>query len=343
MLDAQIDWHSLPIQEAALALYKHERIKRNLSNAPLVDELISSNWLVPEDEQDGFMLSARGRSGLVELMDLRLPEWREWLDVLEGDQLLLSEMFELRWGFLQEQLRSDLPRVLNRKSLQHALLGNPEQTLPDHLQKQLPPLELSEDRCLHLRGNMDLKLVRKHGSSIELKKIWRQLSEAVLPERDFRQVQELDGELPYLVMSIEDRGVFLDIDLPENLLAIWAPADQLELAGDFLKFLPQFVPHVHFGDLDHRGLVIAERLAIQSQRPVRRFIPAFWQDYLTHFAAATQDETTDKNTSGKGERWRGPVLSVELLRKLMTSNRWLAQAPLLLDARLHEEMRKLMD
>ncbi|SFX60279.1 hypothetical protein [Marinospirillum alkaliphilum] len=338
MLDAQIDWQSLPIQEAALTLHKHERVRRTHANAPLVDELIASNWLVPEDEDDNFMLSVRGRSGLVELLDLRLPEWREWLDALEGDQLMLGEAFEQRWGFIKEQLRSDLPRVLNRRSLQQALLGNPETPLPEHLYKELPQIELSDDRCLHLRGNMDLRLVRKHGTAIELKKIWRQLSEAVLPERDFRQIQELDGELPYLVMTIEDRGVFLDIDLPENLLAIWVAPDQLPLAGDFLRFLPQFVPHVHFGDLDHQGLVIAERLAIQSQRPVRRFIPAFWKDYLKDFASTTSD-----SGKGKGAAWRGPVLSVQLLRDLMTSNRWLAQAPLLLDARLHEEMRKLMD
>lgn len=338
MLDATINWQSLPIQEAALTLYKHERVRRNSANAPLVDELLSSNWLLPDEDEQSFRLSARGRAGLVELLDLRLPEWREWLNLLEGDRLLVSETFEQRWTFLQEQLRSDLPRVLNRHSLQQALLGNPDAALPDHLRHELPQIELSEDRCLHLRGTMDLRLARKHGPAIELKKIWRQLSEAVLPERDFRQIQELDGELPYLVMSIEDRGVFLDIDLPDNLLALWVPPHQLELAGEFLRFLPQFVPHVHFGDLDHQGLVMAERLAVYSQRPVRRFIPAFWKDYLQHFASPTQAEST-----GKGAAWRGPVLSIEVLRLLMTSNRWLPQAPLLLDARLHEEMRKLMD
>jgi hypothetical protein len=251
---------------------------------------------------------------------------------------LQGETFNRRWLFLKEQLRADLPRVLNRHSLQQALLGKPDKVLPEHLLKELPQIELSDDHCLHLRGSMDLRLVRKHGLPIELKKIWRQVSEAVLPERDFRQVQELDGELPYLVMTIENRGVFLDIDLPENLLAIWVAPEQLQLAGEFLRFLPQFVPHVHFGDLDHQGLVIAERLAMLSQRPVRRFIPAFWKDYLKEFAAPT-----GKGQAGKGAAWRGPILSIELLRELMSSNRWLAQAPLLLDARLHEEMRKLMD
>jgi len=338
MLDAQINWQALAIREAALTLYKHERIDRKPANAPLVDELVTSNWLLPEEKEDGYMLSARGRAGLVGLLDLRLPDWRDWLAVLEGDRLLLTETFDQRWGYLKDQLRADLPRVLNKSSLQLALLGNANTELPDHLLDELPSITLSEDRCLHLRGNMDLKFTRKHGSSIELKKIWRQLSEAILPERDFHQIKELEGELPYLVMTIEDRGVFLDIDLPANLLAIWVAPENLELAGDFLRFLPQFVPHVHFGDLDHQGLVIAERLALHSQRPVRRFIPSFWQDYLEKFSAKTSDKS-----SGKGAAWRGPVLSVALLRELMTSNRWLAQAPFLFDARLHEEMRKLMD
>lgn len=338
MLNVQINWQSLAIREAALTLYKYERIDRKQANAPLVDELVSSNWLLPEETENGFMLSARGRTSLIELLDLRLPEWRDWLTILEGERPLITEVFDQRWNYLKDQLRADLPHILNKSSLQLALLGKRNTELPDHLRHELPALELSEDRCLHLRGNMNLKLNRKHGSAIELKKIWRQLSEAVLPERDFRQIKELEGELPYLVMSIEDRGVFLDIDLPENMLAVWVAPESLELAGEFLRFLPQFVPHVHFGDLDHQGLVIAERLSLYSQRPVRRFIPSFWEDYLENFAIATNEKS-----NGKGGTWRGPILSVALLKELMTSNRWLAQAPLLLDARLHEEMRRLMD
>ncbi|WP_404419913.1 hypothetical protein [Marinospirillum sp.] len=338
MLDAQIDWQSLAIQEAVLALYKYQQIRRSQANAELVDELITSNWLLPTEEEDHFALSARGKAGLAELLDLRLPEWREWLELLEGDAPLVSEVFEQRWQFARRELRSDLPRVMNRASLQKALLGREMETFPEHLIKQLPKMQLSEDRCLHLRGNMDLKLVKRHGSNIELKKIWRQLSEAVLPERDFYQLKELDGELPYLVMTFEDRGVFLDIDLPENLLAVWVAPEHLELAGEFLRFLPQFVPHVHFGDLDHQGLVLAERLGMMSQRPVRRFIPGFWKDYLELFALPVEQKT-----EGKGASWRGPVLSIELLKELMTSQRWLEQAPLALDARLHDEMRKLMD
>ncbi|SFC00742.1 hypothetical protein SAMN05660443_1113 [Marinospirillum celere] len=338
MLDAQIDWQSLAIQEAVLALYKHQMIRRNQANALLVDELITSNWLLPTEQEDEFSLSARGRAGLAELLDLRLPEWREWLELIDGDAPLISETFEKRWQFLQKALRSDLPHTLNQRSLQLALLGQEMDEFPEHLQQQLPPLQLSKDRCLHLRGKMDFKLVKRHGVNIELKKIWRQLSEAILPERDFHQIKELDGELPYLVMTIEDRGVFLDIDLPENLLVVWVAPDNLELAGEFLRFLPQFVPHVHFGDLDHQGLVIAERLGMMSQRPVRRFIPGFWQDYLELFS-----QEVEEATEGKGASWRGPLLSITLLKELMSSHRWLQQAPLALDARLYDEMRKLMD
>lgn len=338
MFDAPINWQDLAIREAALSLYKHSRLQRKAANAALVDELVHSNWLLPEEEDNFFMLSARGKAGLVELLDLRLPDWRAWQEALEGDQLLLSEIFEQRWGYIQDQLRTNLPKTLHKPSLQMALLGQSTTELPEHLLQELPSLELSQDRSLHLRGSMNLKLTRQRGKPLELLKIWHMLQEAVIPERDFNLCKEVDGELPYLVLTIEDRGVFLDLDLPDNLLAVWVAPENLELVGDFLRFLPQFVPHVHFGDLDHQGLVIAERLSLYSQRPVKRFIPDFWADYLTDFALPTSQENL-----GKGAAWRGPVLAVDLLRELMTSKRWLPQAPLVLDARLYEEVRKLMD
>lgn len=338
MLDAHINWQDAAIREAAFSLYKNKSIQRKPAVAPLVDELLNSNWLIPSSTEDVFTLSARGRASLVELLDLRMPDWRAWQEALEGDQMLLSEIFADRWNYLQDQLRTNLPQVMHRPSLQLSLLADSSTEIPEHLLAELPKLELSQDNYLYLRGNFDLKLVPQRGKTLELKRIWQMLNEAVIPERDVRNFKELEGELPYLVMTIEDKGVFLDLDLPDNLLAVWVNPENLELSGQFLRFLPQFVPHIHFGDLDHQGLVIAERLALYSQRPVKRFIPSFWQDYLDQFAQPTSQENL-----GKGAAWRGPVLSQPLLQQLMHSKKWLPQAPLVFDARLYDEIRRLVD
>ncbi len=338
MFDASIDWQALPIREGLVSLYKQRRIQRMPANAPLVDELLTENFLEPMDlSTDTFLLTPEGVLALDELLDKHWPQGRGWVSSQSGDPCLPGEVFERRWPFVREQLRNDLPHVLNQASLQQALLGQQLDEFPSHLLEQLPQVTLSRDRSLHLRGQPDVRLLRRHGRAIELQKLLRQLTELVLPERDFHQLKEMEGELPALVMTIEDRGLFLDMDLPDGLLALWVAPRDLELAGAFLRFLPHWVPHVHFGDLDHQGLVMAERLGRYSQRPVRRFIPDFWSDYLADFSMPVEDKKL-----GKGAAWRGPQLSVPIIRLLMEQQRWLPQAPLLLDARLYDALRQLM-
>lgn len=335
-MNSLVDWSSQVIQEAALSLYKNSYLDANALYQPLLDELLAADWLEKDpDQHTRFNLNKAGKTGLKELLELKVTNWQAKLkELVEGNSKI--ETFAKRWTYLQAQLRANLPARLNLASLSLSLLGEEVSYLAEEFLDQLPKIEPSQDLCLHLRGELTLNLTFKKGGGLNLE-VLNHLSELVINQRDFDQLDELEGELPSLILSVEDRGTFLDMDLPPNQLAMWVTKDNLSLAGDFLRQLPQYVPHIHFGNLDHQGLVLAELLAQASQRPVKRFIPEFWQDYVESFAQPVNPEQLE----GQGAAWQGPVLSAPLLNHLMTNQLWLAQAPLIFDARLYDELRKL--
>lgn len=336
MQNSLVNWASQVIQEAALNLYHHSSIEANSFYQPLLDELLAAGWLQVDAAQPfTYKLNKAGKVGLKELLDLRLPNWEELLEkYLAGSSQV--QVFDQRWNFLSQQLRANLPSRLNLASLSYSLLGKEDAYLSEEFLAQLPKVEPCADLCLHLRGEANLKLKFNNKTSLNLD-VLQALTELVISQRDLERLDELEGEFPALVLSVEDRGTFLDMDLPSNQLAIWVNQDNLSLAGTFLRQLPQFVPHIHFGHLDHQGLVLAEYLAQASQRPVKRFIPDFWQEYLDNFA-----QPVDENQlAGRGAVWQGPPLSTPLLHTLMTQQLWLSQAPLIFDARLYDELRRL--
>lgn len=335
-MNSLINWSSQVIQEAALSLYQHSTLAANPLYQPLIDELLAAGWLTPtSDSAQSYQLNKAGKAGLKDLLELKVTHWQSQLKSLANKPSQL-ETFTQRWGFLQQQLRLNLPTRLNAASLSLSLLGNQEAYLAEEFLTQLPKIETSQDLCLHFRGDLTLNLHFRKGTGLNLE-VLASLSELVISQRDLDQLSELEGELPSLILSVEDRGTFLDMDLPANQLAMWVNKENLSLAASFLRQLPQYVPHIHFGNLDHQGLVLAELLAQASQRPVKRFIPEFWNDYVDDFAQPVNPEQLE----GQGAAWQGPVLSAPLLNHLMTNQLWLAQAPLIFDARLYDELKKL--
>lgn len=336
MLDAVLDWQSPLLQEAAIKLYQQQSIQADDVSTPLISVLLESHWLIADDLAQHYVLTDRGVTGIEQLLDLRVPHWRrlaEHLDEGLGEQ---RRQMLTRWHFLEERLRSDVPHVLNR-SVAEASLGCEAQWLDDPVfSEPLPDIRTTEDRTLHLRGHLDLKLQREHHAAIALAPIWEQLHEAVLSERDLMDVTEPEGDMPFMVMTVEDRGVFMDLPVPDQLLLVWAPGPDTTLVSQLLRWIPQFVPHVHFGHLDHQGLLLAEQLGRESQRPVRRFIPGFWQEYCALYAEPVAPGQS------RGAPWQGRIKSVALLDFLMREGLWMKQSPLVLDVRLHDEIRRLL-
>lgn len=339
MFNTQLNWLDPAITESAIGLYQTQELVAEPGNESLIKALLESNWLIQSSKDKNiFQLTARGAEGILQLLNLRIPNWRSLLPYLKGGRGQQRRRFLKRWEFLSERLKNNFPYTINKDLARDIFAADTDLLQERGFQDQLPRVTFNDDRFLHLRGkNLDLKFLYDNGEHLDITSILQQTHEMILPERDMQKIDDIDGNLPFLILSIEDRGLFMDLETPEQILLVWTPADiNLDLIVDFLQIFPQFVPHIHFGNLDHRGLVLAEKISQESFRPLKRFIPDFWHEYLPLYARRVNPDKQE------GAPWRGASLSVELISYLMEKELWLKQNILLLDARLYEEIKKLV-
>ena len=332
-----VDWQSQILRDAAIALFKTERIRRDVYTWPMISELLDLGWLSPAESGDTYSLTVKGRHQFPKMLDQNLPQWQEL--ALSGMSMQDEERdaFMRRLEFIRTNTRFDLPVWLNRKSYNTLYGGDERAEISDELQGLLPKYRISEDAVLRVRGTTDMHLVRKMLKPIRLGPMLQLMSHAAIPERDVMELTEVDGEQPYMVMTVENLSVFVDMDIPEHLMLIWAPLNYPDLAIKVLKMIPQYVPHVHFGDLDSSGLALAEHIAEETGRPVRRFLPEFWQEYVNEYAQPCADNAV------KGCSWQQAISSNALIRKLMLRKEWLPQSSVLLDPRLRNELSAIMN
>lgn len=333
-----VNWQDPVVQEAVIALCETRGIRQNAALLPLVLFLLDKQWLTPDEQETPvFKLNSNGTRWLPALLDQVFPEWRERVEVRY--ELSPQERSSLisRLEFIKNNTRFDLPLWLNQVSY-NSLFGELDDSATQkEVKALLPNFKVSRDQVLRIRGTTDMHLVRKMLKPIRLGPLVQLMSQAIIPERDLHELTEVDGEQPYMVMTVENLSTFMDLDIPDHLMLIWAPLDYPDLAIKLIKLIPHYVPHIHFGDLDASGIALAEQIATETGRPVRRFIPDFWREYSSHFA---QPCSTAK--SGKGARWQGPISSNEFLRKLMIRKEWLPQNAILLDPRLKKELHNLL-
>lgn len=332
-----VDWQSQIVRDAAIALFKTERIRRDVYTWPLINGLLEREWLKQTSNDKEYCLTAKGRSQYPKMLDNQLPKWQEL--ALSGMSVKGDERsaFMKRLEFVRTNTRFDLPVWINKKSFNTLYGGDEQAEISSELQSLLPKYRISEDAVLRIRGTTDMHLVRKMMKPIRLGPILQLMSHAAIPERDVMELTEVDGEQPYMVMTVENLSVFTDMDIPDHLMLIWAPLDYPDLAIHIIKMMPQYVPHIHFGDLDASGFALAEHIASETGRPVRRFLPEFWQEYINEYAQPCMDHVV------KGPTWRQAISSNELIRKLMLRKEWLPQSAVLLDPRLKQELLGVMN
>ena len=201
---------------------------------------------------------------------------------------------------------------------------------------QLANLSLTQDEIIRIRTLEPLSLVDRQGQQHDMTAMMALLGELALPERALATLAAIDwqGER---VITVENKGAFVDYPLQSGQLLLFAPGRNTTLAKRLIPLLPAGVQWAHFGDLDQRGIDIAIELARELQRPAMLWLPCELQPYLEHYARPVRTFATD---SGKVP-WRvtkqadqgdghGTPAGVPWLDKLITDGTWLEQEVLIL-------------
>lgn len=331
----KIDWQNPQTQDAALELYQSGRIRKHHDTQALIS-LLELQGCLAEESQDSYALTSRGQSTLPKLLDAFYPDWSTRADARKNMSNAEQDAFHRRLNVIQNNIRFDLPLWINQENYNTLYGGTPDADINAELATHLPDYKISPDTELRMKGSMDMHLKRKLQKPIRLGALQQMFSYVTIPQRDLLDINEVDGEQPYLVMTIESLPMFYDLDIPDHLLLIWTPPENPELAVHLLRLIPHYVPHIHFGDLEARSFSLAEHLAEETGRPLRRFLPDFWEEYSEIFAVPCSE------TEEKGCHWYQPISSHALTRELMMKRSWLPQNILLLDARMKQEMQALL-
>jgi hypothetical protein len=242
----------------------------------------------------------------------------------------------------REQLKSlgvTLPPRLNQATfyaLWHGDSKHPRSECPD---PQLADLTLTQDEVIRLRTLEPLSLVDLHGQQHDMTTVMALLGELALPERALGTLAAI-GWQGEQIITVENKGAFVDYPLQPGQLLLFAPGRNTTLAKQLIPLLPAGVQWAHFGDLDQRGIDIAVELARALHRPAILWLPCELQPYLDHYARPVRTFATD---SGKVP-WRvtkpadqadghGTLAGVPWLDELVTKGAWLEQEVLILAAR----------
>lgn len=160
---------------------------------------------------------------------------------------------------------------------------------------QLANLSLTQDEVIRIRTLEPLSLVDQQGQQHDMTAMMALLGELVLPERTLGTLAAI-GWQGVRVITVENKGAFVDYPLQPGQLLLFAPGRNTTLAKQLIPLLPAGVQWAHFGDLDQRGIDIAVELARELNRPAMLWLPCELQPYLDHYARPVRTFATD---SGK--------------------------------------------
>jgi len=239
----------------------------------------------------------------------------------------------------REQLQSlgvSLPARLNQATfyaLWHGDSKHPRNECPD---PQLADLTLTQDEVIRIRTLEPLSLVDRQGQQHDMTAVMALLGELALPERALATLAAI-GWQGDRVITVENKGAFVDYPLQPGQLLLFAPGRNTSLAKQLIPLLPAGGQWAHFGDLDQRGIDIAVELARELKRPAMLWLPCELQPYLEHYARPVRTFATDSGkvpwrvtTQAEQVDGHGTSADVPWLDKLITDGTWLEQEVLIL-------------
>ena len=321
-------WKDEASRALLLELWMHGRARRRTTQRALGDHLEAAGWIHASVRAAEVTLVDEHRGSVVLMLDRCWSDWRSVARVLQAEELAptVKGLRELR----RRQRR--LPPLPERISLRIAasLTGEHSKASlsPEH-QAMLGSTEIMRDGAALIRPNAGLRVERagRQWSAGELATVQGVLA---ITQRAMRDGTRLVGDLPELVMTVENLAAFVDMPKPDWLMLVHVPGWNVPLAVELLETIgPERI--VHFGDLDPNGVRIYELLRTRLG-DVELWVPEPWQELLAH--APVLECAWPDGLVGP----QHPALVAELAR----TGRWTEQELVVVDPGLPGAIERLM-
>lgn len=302
-------------------LIEHGTSIENVRNHALIRRYETAGWLMPSTRRNEWLVRNEAVRHLRSRLAALLPGWEVDFKLLQAHGLDPRKPQDIE--ALPALRRPAVAKgKINRRNWKSAAgLGPKRKSM---LKTQAT---LTSDWVMRLRPNKGL-LAKWRDGSTDLWEMAKVLTECPIPQRQWLNLQELAGTLPTVVITCENLGAYIDLPLPENVMTVFSPGKQIELAIELLSKLPTS-KWVHFGDLDPEGLEIAEHIANATGRKMILYIPSFATEYVE--LGMAQKKKVVWNVESEH-----PVLKVLAARR-----EGLYQEVFMLDTRLEKEIAEL--
>lgn len=279
----------------------------------------NAGWLARGSRKDQWKLRDDARSSLERRLDTILPSWKDDFALLTKHGRDPTSPRDVAALAVFRRQRSATGMVNRRNWNAISGLGPKRASLLE------TDADLTKDWVLRFRPNPGLVMVTDNGE-VDLGLMAGTWTECLIPERAWRHLVRFTGLMPQCVITCENLGAYVDLPSLDNLLVVFAPGADTEPAIFLLKKLPEST-WIHFGDLDPKGLAIAEQIATAAGRNLRLFIPSFAEEYL------------DPPQPAKGI-WPQRLPSHPVLELLKARGTGIAQEAFMLDVRLLDEIAR---
>jgi hypothetical protein len=323
-------WESDELRAVALRLLLLKRVRATKRVEPLLVELEDLGVVAPTPCAGEYLLRPQKTDALRHSVAVR------WRGLAEAEFAFSSCPERISATALRELRRAQLMlpadiRQINRKTWSawagaHSKSGH-----------RTPPegVVLTTDESLRLRPNAGLQILGEGNIQLPLEAMQTILGEVAIPERGFGQRWCIDGVMPELIITVENRGAFIDFPPSSKLLLLHSPGHNTALATRFIGRLPEDIPWLHYPDLDPAGISIA--LLIHCGERLRR--PVTWIPR----AAAALLETHALPLELPWPAWDLPpnLRDDPVLTWLIREQRWLEQEALVLLPNFAEELVQL--
>jgi hypothetical protein len=305
-------------------------LKRLKRNERVIDSFALHGWITHTSRRDEFSITESGRS----IAERRLPDvWPSWREDLASFAILgLSPEDVGAWSLLRRAQANQVPRTLahiNRRTLnawerRHSKVGLKPPSEP------FATAQITIDEVARLRMPPGSRILLHDGKTLDCDSLMATFGEVAIPERAWEHIREMDAAGAKAVISIENKGAYVDFPIVPQATLLFLPGDNTSILRQVSSRMAG-QPVIHFGDLDPAGIEIFETLLVEKF-PVHHFVPSYVEEFVLTHAQPCKKPWPERDYSNFH-----PVIS-----KLASKGFWLEHEALVLDHRFGAELEALI-